>query len=163
MVKKPSNPNRSQSSKKGWETRRKNNPLKYGKSNIARKKLAIEQLGAIEKILKKAPKTVKTLEKLEKQKAEAEAKIKNIKTYGVEEPPDILKDTASAMWEFVFLRDANEDSDTIKAAHDKWQAQKKQLKELLGEKWFEHFLHLIGAQIGLSEDGKFSIQSFILS
>lgn len=156
----------SQSAKKGWETRRKKNPLKWDKTIVVHKRAIEEKIELVKDVIQYAKNisaALPEIEKIEKEKKILEERLTTIKTYGMEDPPEILKDTANAMWEFIFVKDANLDSQDIKKRYDEWYKLKKQLKELLSENEFAKFMYLFGRRIGLPDDGKFSIMSFITS
>jgi hypothetical protein len=159
---------RSRSSKKGWETRRKNNPLKWGKRVIAKKQAVTREIKEAAEIKQFMVNVIETdIEYIKAEKAFQEVKEKKVKlqTFGTPKPERWMVNLLKAMSQFIEDKDANEDSATIKKSYDKWLRLKTKAKARLGhdegDKTFHNLIALYGSNLHLPMEGKFSVQRFI--
>jgi hypothetical protein len=149
---------KSPSHVKGWETRRLNNPLRWGQQAIIKRH---EILDEIDKSFKQEFQDVSEAAANTKKGKKYLDRRNNILRFGESDPPKWKKNLFKAMDAFIEVRDANEDSETIKKAYHKMLRLKINARKTLLPSDFEDFMALIGSELNLSRHGKFSIQSFI--
>jgi hypothetical protein len=151
---------RAKASKKGWETRRKNNPLKWGKTAVAKHK----QQKRAEDYIKKRIDVELEVEELEKKLEEAKARRKITELYGEEKPAAWKQTLFRNMQEFVFARDSNElTHKELMAIWRKWHSAKVRAKKKHGLREVKDLVAIFGSAIGLPSTGNFSVMRFVTS
>ena len=159
---------RAESAKKGWETRRRNNPLKWGKRLIAKKQAVnreIQEAAALQQfMLKKFENDIELMKAqahLDKIKADRE----KLEYFGTEKPERWQVNLLKAMQQFIEDRDAHENHETIEKSYLKWLRLKTKAKSRLdhegGDRRFHNLIALYGSNLNLPMEGKFSVQRFI--
>ena len=146
---------------KGWETRRRNHPLNWGESAIAKNHEITEEKKQVEKFMVsmfeadiEVIKAQRALDKVLKKKA-------MIQQFGEVNPPRWKVNLYKAMSQFIEDRDAKEDSETIKKSYNKWWRLKTKAKDRLLPQDFHNLIALYGSNLNLSMEGSFSVQRFI--
>ena len=153
---------------KGWETRRRNNPLKWGKRLIAKKQAVsneIREAAQLQELIKKSFENDIELMKAQRHLDALKADKAKLEYFGTVKPERWRVNLLKAMQQFIEDRDANEDSATIKKSYNKWLRLKISAKKRLdfddGSKEFHNLIALFGSNLHLPMDGKFSIQRFV--
>lgn len=169
MAKKRNKKQKSLSAKKGWETRRAKNPLRWGEAAIFRRREEKKELDRESKqldqltkeFIEQAPKQKTTIAALESQIEALQEQKRNIERFGHSEAEAWEVKTWEKFQDFIFTRDAGEGA--IHKKHAKFYEMKEWIRNTFGREFFAQWMEMIGTAWGLPRYGKFSIESFITS
>lgn len=179
----PSKSDRSSAARRGWETRRRENPLRWGREAVAKRRKnsrvvedahkaierewreierkALRQKRRAEKaggVHPEIARKLAPLERLEQQIAEMKT---NIRTFNSPTPDEWEMRAYVLLEKFITLRDFGGESADIKKAHQAWY-QAKMIAREKSKDW-PAWMAMIGSVLGLPMHGKFSIDSFVTS
>jgi hypothetical protein len=173
----------SSAARRGWETRRRENPLKWGREAVAKRREKLQSINvtasAIEKewrsLERKAVRQkreaeraggvhptiagkLSVLEKIESEIADMKANIRRFNSPS----PDVWELRAYTLLEkFITLRDFGGSSQEIKEVYRQWYMAKQEAREKSPD--WPAWMAMIGSVLGLPMHGKFSIDSFVTS
>ena len=174
---------KSSAARRGWETRRRENPLRWGKGAIAERRKNSKVLDVTSTTIEREWREIER--KALKQKKEAEraggvhptiagklaaferieeqiaAMKTNIRTFNSPSPDRWELQAYMLLEKFVTLRDFGGSAQEIKEAHRQWYAAKQEAREK--SKDWPAWMAMIGSVLGLPMHGKFSIDSFVTS
>jgi hypothetical protein len=173
----------SRAARRGWETRRRENPLRWGSKAIAKRREKLQSIVSAERAIEREWKELerkairqkreadkaggvhpsisrklKTLETIEQQIADMKV---NIRRFNSPSPDRWELEAYILLEKFVTLHDMGGDSEDIKKAHRKWYQAKMAARE--HSKDWPAWMAMIGSVLGLPMHGKFSIDSFVTS
>lgn len=174
---------RARAARKGWETRRRENPLRWGREAIALRrqnsKVVESSTAAIERewkrLEKKALRQAREAEKaggihptiaaklaaLESVEAQIQKMKDNIRTFNSPSPDQWEIKAYNLLEKFITLRDFGASSEDLKKAHQKWY-QAKMIAREKSKDW-PAWMAMIGSVLGLPMHGTFSVDSFVTS
>ena len=170
--------------RKGWETRRRENPLRWGREAVAKRRENRGKLqsseSAIERewreIERKAliqkeeaenapggihPTIAGKLATLERIEGEIAAMKQNIRTFNSPRPDPWELRAYTLLEKFITLRDFGGTHEEITEAHRQWYAAKQDAREKSPD--WPAWMAMIGSVLGLPMHGTFSVDSFVTS
>jgi hypothetical protein len=174
---------RSSAARKGWETRRRENPLRWGREAIAERRknsrVVDDSARAIERewreIEQKAlrqkeeaeraggthPEIAKKLAIFERIETEIAAMKQNIRTFNSPRPDPWELKAYTLLEKFITLHDFGGSHEEIVEAHTAWYAAKQEARERSPD--WPAWMAMIGSVLGLPMHGPFSVDSFVTS
>jgi hypothetical protein len=174
---------RSSAARRGWETRRRENPLRWGREAVAKRqknsrvvedihsKIEREWREIERKAIRQAkrakraggvhPDVARKLKPLERLQQQIDEMKTNIRKFNAPTPDQWEVKAYEALEKFITLRDFGAAESGIREAYQEWYKAKMIAREL--SKDWPAWMAMIGSVLGLPMHGEFSIDSFVTS